>query len=143
MWQYDIYRIANDSLALALTREADWFPRGVSWSAEMARTEPPPPLITHLHETERGQLWVYVATADRNWSPDIPDPGSADWLRASFDTMVEVIDVADGAVLADYRSDEYLGGVCGTPLVYAVVPTRDGDVRVQVFDPVVVRGDDQ
>lgn len=134
MWEYELFRGHADSLASAVTREVDWFPSDVTWSREFLETEPPPPLITNLYEDDDALLWVYVAVADPDWAPDIPDAGSAEWFRNSFDTMIEVLDLANGEVLADHRSDDYLGGICGTPLVYAVTPASEQHVTVTVLE---------
>lgn len=135
MWEYKLFRGWRDSLDVALVRDVDWFPSDNAWSEEILVTEPPSPLITYLHETDDRLLWVFVALADPDWAPDIPDPGSAQWFRDSFDTMIEVIDLDEGRVLASHRFDDYLGGICGTKLVYAVTPAPDGDVTVSVFEP--------
>lgn len=135
LWEYEVFRGVGDSLSTAVLRDVDWFPSGVDYSPAFLETEPPPAQITHLYEAEHNLLWVYASVADPEWAPGIPDVGSAEWLRKSFDTMIEVIDLAEGRVLAGYRSDDYLGGVCGSPLVYAVTTTSDGDVRVALFEP--------
>ncbi|MGH7500614.1 MAG: 6-bladed beta-propeller [Longimicrobiales bacterium] len=135
MWEYRLFRGWNDTLATAVIRDVDWFPSENVWSPEILETEPPPPLIMYLHETDDRLLWVFVALADSDWAPGIPDAGSAQWFKDSFDTMIEVIDLDGGRVLASHRSDDYLGGVCGTKLVYAVTPEHTGHVMVSVFEP--------
>ncbi len=135
MWEYRLFRGRGDSLALAVIRDVDWFPSDNAWSPDILETEPAPPLITYLHETDDRLLWIFAALADPDWAPGIPDPGSAQWFQDSFDTMIEVIDLDRGRVLASHRSDAYLGGICGTKLVYAVTPAPDGHVTVGVFEP--------
>lgn len=135
MWDYTIFRGSTDSLAPAVIREVDWFPGDNVWSEEILETIPAPPLIMYLHETDEHLLWVYVAVSDPDWAPGMPDAGSAGWFRDSFDTMIEVIDLNEGTVVASHRADDYLGGICGTRLVYAVTAGNDGHVTVSVFDP--------
>lgn len=135
MWEYRLFRGWGDSLSVAVVRDVDWFPPDNAWSRDILVTEPATPLVSYLHETDDGLLWVFVPLADPDWEPDLPDPGSAQWLQDSFDTMIEVIDLDAGRVLASHRDDAFLGGICGTKLVYAVTPEPDGDVTVSVFEP--------
>lgn len=136
MWDYVIYEgNAQGELNPYIVRRADWFPSGTTWDEEILVTEAPPPLIQHVREDPAGSVWVFAVVADENWSPDIPDAGSAQWFRDSFDTIVEVMDPRQRAVLATTRFDDWLAPVCGSDVVYSVVPHTSGDTRAIVLRP--------
>lgn len=139
MWNYQLYRGSAQALVPAAVREVDWFPADNVWSSAILETEPASPLISYVHETDEHLLWVFVALADPDWASDLPDAGSAQWFRDAFDTMVEVIDLESRTVLANHRVDDYLGGICGTPMVYAVTPEAAGHVSVTVYEPSLER----
>lgn len=139
MWEYRLFRGWRDSLATAAIRDVDWFPSGTVFSLDILVTKPAAAKIMYLHETDDHLLWVFVLVADPDWKPGTPYERRAEWYRDSFDTMIEVIDLEHGRVLASRRSDDLLGGMCGTNLVYAVIPEADGNVTVSVFEPRLTR----
>jgi hypothetical protein len=134
MWEYRIYRGAMpEQLDPYLVRHVDWFPRGNTWNEDILVTDAPPPLVTHVFEDASGLVWTFVTLADEGWSSDIPDPGSAQWFRESFDTVVEVIDPSERVVLATRRFDDWLSPVCGSENMFSVVPIPSGDNRAVLF----------
>jgi len=136
MWEYEIYRgTEGGDLALYITRRADWFPTGSAWNEKILVTDPPPPLVTHVREDASGLVWTFVTVADQEWSAEIPNPGSVEWFRDSFDTIVEVIDPRQGRILATTRFDDWIAPVCGSENVYSVVSDTSGDTRTVVFRP--------
>lgn len=142
VWRYELYRWQGpDSLIQTVTREVDWFPPGGQLSPEIYVSEPPPPQLMHITVDDRGWVWTYSWVPDQNWSPNDSRSPTPEWTRANFDTMIEVIDVTAGRVLAAARSDEMLGHACNVNLAYAVVETDAGDTRVQVIQPVFVEGE--
>jgi hypothetical protein len=136
VWGYEFYRWASpDSLVETVTRQVDWFPSGGGLSAEMYVSEPPPPQLMNIVMDDRGLVWTYSWVPDRNWSPNEIQVPTPEWTRANFDTLIEVIDVKPGVVLAAARSDEMLGHACNDNLAYAVVETDTGDTRVLILEP--------
>jgi len=84
-------------------------------------------------------MWVYTLVPDEAWKPQIPMNPTYEWARLSFDTVIELIDLRSGEVVASGRYDEMLGMVCGSALAFAVVESEEEDLRVQVFRPTMIQ----
>ena len=102
------------------------------------RTRPPPPFLRHIWEDSTGLLWAYTQVPDPMWEPGLAVRMTPEWGRRTFDTVVEAIDLELGRVVARGRSDELLGAVCGSRLMYLIVETEMGNNRVVVVDPIVI-----
>ncbi len=138
MWEYALHRGSTDGeLRKVLSREVEWFPEGTTWSEDQLTVDPAPPLVTHVMAFEGGtRVGVVITLADERWSPDMPESaGSVEWFRRSFDSVLEVLDLEAGTVVASVRSDDWLAPICGTDLLYTVVPGPDGDTRAVVLRP--------
>lgn len=136
IWSYELRRWRGpDSLDLTLIREAEWFPSPSVHSADVYVKVPPPPLLLHAWEDDSGRLWTYTAVADANWRPGMGTRATPQWQERTFDTIIEVIDLPSGQLLASHRYPSRLAPVCGSPLMYTVVELPDGDLRVQVLEP--------
>lgn len=139
VWRYELHlRDTNGAIVRSVRREAPWFPPDGTFSDEVYVSEPPPPFFNHLWEAPEGQLWTYSLVPDPDWEPGLglrPDP---EWYRRTFDTVIEVLDLADGAVVARTRYDGRLGHVCGSHLMYTVVESGSEDTRMQLLEPVLV-----
>ena len=145
MWEYALYQgSATGDLRKILSREVDWFPEGTTWTEGQLTENPAPPLVTHIMALEGGtRVGVVVTLADDRWSPDMPESaGSAEWFRRTFDSVFEILDLEDGTVVASLRSDDWLAPICGTELLYTVVPSSDGDTRAVVLHPQLTEGGD-
>ncbi|HKJ02301.1 MAG TPA: hypothetical protein VJ997_07595 [Longimicrobiales bacterium] len=141
VWRYELYRWQSpDSLVQTVTRRVGWFPPDGRLSPEMYVSDPPPPQLMHIAVDDGGRVWTYSWVPDRNWAPNEARSPTPEWTRANFDTMIEVIDVEAGTVLAAARSDYMLGHACNDNLAYAVVETHAGDTRVVVLEPRLVGG---
>lgn len=91
--------------------DSDWFEASVHlWKSG----ERPHDVITALWEDEDNRVWVVFRTADEQWVPPAPsgdrdhrpsDPADAD---RDYDTVIEVIDVTSGQVIASQRFDKRL-----------------------------------
>jgi len=144
-WTYEIHRqAASGKRDLTIIRDVDWFPPGDPGSVNevMAWFEetPPPTSLRHLWETEDGLLWTYSIVPDPTWEPETADvTEDLAWVRETWDTMVEVLDIHNGTVLASARHDEYLVPVCGSELVSTVRETPAGDARAVVLAPTLTR----
>ena len=57
------------------------------------------------------------------------------WHRETFDHRVEVLDASSGRLVAVGEHEDRLSPVCGSHLMYAVVETPAGDMRVKVVEP--------
>ena len=136
IWSYELRRWrAPDTLDLEVSREVDWFRSPSVYPAGVYVTVPPPPLLLHAWEDSSGRLWTYTAVADLNWAPGMKIVPSPEWQEKTFDTVIEVIDLSTGKLLASMRHPARLGIVCNSPLMYGVDETADGDLRVSVYEP--------
>lgn len=135
-WSYELRRwAAPDTSDLSVIRKADWFSSPSVFSAEVYLTIPPPPMLLHAWEDDNGRLWTYTAVADPGWKPGMGMRVTPEWQAKVFDTIVEVIDLNSGRLLASYRHPSRLAPVCSSPLMYTVVELPDGDYRVHVLEP--------
>ena len=144
IWKYEMHRwTGSGSIVRTVMREAPWFADsfGTLTNAEVAavyRTRPPPPFLRHIWEDSTGLLWAYTQVPDPMWEPGLAVRMTPEWGRRTFDTVVEAIDLELGRVVARGRSDELLGAVCGSRLMYLIVETEMGNNRVVVVDPIVI-----
>ncbi len=117
--RYDLERFDSGGSRLAgYTRGPDWF---VSRSSEASgRLRPPLPGVRALHEDGRGRLWVLVQVPDPRWRQAFRFPERPRTEREAqpavinpdlmVDVYLEVIDVAQGAVVARRHFDESFDG---------------------------------
>ncbi len=142
MWQYRLHRYTPaDTVAGTLVRDADWFPPDDELSEDIYTKRPPPPMLSTIRQTSRDRLWTYTLVPDSHWKPGEWRQPSPTWMRETFDTRIEVIDLAHDGIFAVGRYDEWLAPVCGSDLVYTVVETPGGDTRLRVLQPVLVEPD--
>lgn len=144
-WSYEIHRWSDSGHRdLTIIRDADWFPPGdpesvnevLAWFEE----SPPPTSLRHIWETDEGLLWTYSIVPDPRWMPESAEVAEdIDWVLRTWDTVVEVLDVDEGRVLASARRDEYLVPVCSSEFVSTVSESADGDARAVVFRPFLIR----
>lgn len=136
IWSYELRRWSGpDSLDLAVIRKAGWFPSPSVFSEDAYVRVPPPPLLLHAWEDDNGRLWTYAAVADPGWRPGMGMRVTPSWQEKVFDTIIEVIDLGSGRLLASHRYPSRLAPLCGSPLMYTVVEQPDGDLRVRVLEP--------
>lgn len=77
---------------------------------------------------------------DPVWRPDIPLSPRPTWYRDTFDHVVEVIDVSASRLIASGTYEDRLAPICNSNLMYTVVETPAGDMRVKVVEPTIVDG---
>ena len=101
--KYEITEYAADGTPLGiLKREVDWFPdREVEGVVNDPAREPPHPYLTTVFVDEEGFIWTMVRLADADWAP--VDDVSSISREQRYDSIVEVIDPARGAVLRSQR----------------------------------------
>lgn len=140
IWTYELFRQESpDSLEQKVIRTVGWFPPGGEYIDGMPFSIPSPPILKHLWDEGSGRMWVYTLVPDEAWKPQIPMNPTYEWARLSFDTVIELIDLRSGEVVASGRYDEMLGMVCGSALAFAVVESEEEDLRVQVFRPTMIQ----
>ena len=141
VWSYEMSRWRSPGVRdLTIVRRVEWFPDGepASWEEVDAWyvEAPPPRMLFDLREDTEGLLWTYTLVPDERWRPG-PEPDRVDpgWSLRTYDTMIEVIDVRNAEVIAEYRHDEKLLPVCGRELLSSVRETPSGNTRAVVFRP--------
>lgn len=139
LWRYEIYRrTAIDSPVLTVRRDVEWFPPDGAYRDDMHVRTPPPPNLIAVREDREGRLWTYSIVPDPDWKPgDIPRGLPPSWWRASFDTMIEVLDLEEGTAVAQLRYDDWIGAVCNSNVIYTVTEAESGDTRMNLFEPVM------
>ena len=147
MWHYAVHEWSmagtpekSLSLMRTLVREADWFPPYPEFSTEVYQSVPPPAGLLHVWEDNDGLLRVYALLPDPDWRPGIPFNPRPTWHRKTFDHRVEVVDPSSGRLVAVGEHEDRLAPVCGSKLMYAVIETPAGDLRVKVVEPYLTRG---
>lgn len=123
-----------------LTRAVDWFPPDPDFPDEVYESIPPPTGLFHMGEDDVGRIWTYVLVPDPEWRPDIPLSPRPTWYRETFDHVVEVIDVSASRLIASGTYEDRLAPICNSNLMYTVVETPAGDMRVKVVEPTIVDG---
>ncbi len=140
-WEYQIFHIDADGRTdVVLQRDASWFPSGGRFQEGMPTTVRTPPLIRFVREIRPGLLMVVAVVPDRNWEPNISLRPSYEWGRRVFDTRIEIVDVQTDGVIASTISDEWLGAVCDSDLMYTVFEGQDLTLRVRVVRPTLSLG---
>jgi hypothetical protein len=137
MWEYEAtYWAEVDSSRLTLRRIVEWFPSGGKFDPNMYIETPPPPQLHHVWEDDAQRLWIYAVVPDADWKPDAEGfQWNPRWIDRTFDTMIEVIDLRDGKLIAESRHERWLGPVCNSNLMYEVIETDMGDTRVGILEP--------
>ena len=110
-----------------IDRDVDWFPPWDSTDVQQLRFRP---RVADLGIDAEGRLWVktYVPLADRQTARS-----AADYDRV-LDTILEVVDPATGALLAQRRFDEaHLKRVAGRDLWATARQDSSGYVMVDVW----------
>jgi hypothetical protein len=122
------------------TREVGWFPDyGRAWDLTPGR--PPYPRLRGIWEDGDGRVWIIAQVPDREWEEGvgavrriegkaiyrITDPTKA------YDTIVEVVDLSAGRLLASTRFDGVLTQTIIPGLVGEVRENADLTFRVDVW----------
>jgi len=135
-WEYALTRWDSDGNRVAdFVRSAPWFPVQTEFPPGAYITEPPPSLLTHIWEDERGLLWVFLQIPDEDWNPEVGDRVNPDWYRDTWDTVVEVIDPEARQLVATGRFPAAVGRTCDSGLVFQIT-YAGADTRVSVLEPV-------
>jgi hypothetical protein len=121
-WKYGLYRWNEaNSLAETLTRRVEWFPPNAKYPDGAFRTTLPPPALMHVWQDSSRRLWTFSLLPDPKWVPGGPARPSPQWLRSTYDTVIELIDLDKARVVATGTYDTKVGVMCGSSLMYTVV----------------------
>jgi hypothetical protein len=99
------------------------FPSGAPTRAPMAT------FVRGIYE-EKGLLWVFMQTGDPKWKIS---PGARN-MDPLMDTIVDVIDITAGRLIASQRFDRWMVPVDGCACAAAVKEDSDGIVVFEVFE---------
>lgn len=141
------YRIENWSLSGrllgAIEKAPSWFTPWESMPSDLRAEKPPPWLDSVRFAEEDGVLWCVFHVPDRNWvktsdtDPTVEAPGGSDLtldkMHDVFDTIIEVIDLRSGEVVASKRIDQRISGYLNDGKNIYTAVTRDGDIRVTLL----------
>lgn len=109
----DFYPFDGD-LRHRLVRVAEWFPPRITRN-EVTPEFGPPPSLRAVSEDANGLLWTAVIVPQPNWRDGVREARrseggylthAVDTYSQVWDTVVEVIDPAEGTVLARWQLDE-------------------------------------
>ena len=140
-WRYALEEWSDaQTFERTLIRDVEWFPPYPDFPDEVYQSVPPPTTLSGIVEDDRGRLWVNLLRPDPDWRPDIPLSPRPAWNRATFDNLIEVIDISAARVIATGKYEHKLSTMCNSHLMYALVETPLGDLRVRVVEPTIVDG---
>ena len=142
----DRYRIerwtTSGRLVSTLERSNDFFRPGAPY--EMAPDKVPPPLISSVHEDAAGRLWITIkiAAPPAIWKENFGEPRISGNGRSQypyrlygrlFHTLVEVIDVKGGRVVASQRLPFYVTAATQPGEFAAYQQDTDGNPFVDIW----------
>ncbi|HKS06435.1 MAG TPA: 6-bladed beta-propeller [Gemmatimonadaceae bacterium] len=148
VWTFfpDRYRLERWSLSGALTRvfvrTPAWFARPTTARAIIHRGEEPTPEPRAVREDSNGRLWYFASVAARDWRAALGQakttPGRPTIFpnvnrSQSYDTVIDVIDVKTGTLLASQRVDAYLQFFLADGLIAGFREDRDGQPFIDIW----------
>ncbi|HET7586123.1 MAG TPA: 6-bladed beta-propeller [Gemmatimonadaceae bacterium] len=118
--EYVIDRIdvETGTITDVIRRNASWFPSRMKPQTrpEDIRAEP---AVIDLQEDDAGRLWMLIAVPDKDWRKQLVPPQAGDQhgtvrdMQRFYDTRIEVLDPAQGRLIASLRIPEYVQQFCG------------------------------
>jgi hypothetical protein len=135
---YSIEEWGTDGrLRRIVRREVDWYPDWTNWDSNPARTRPPPRLMA-MSVDALGRLWTVSLVADAAWRPAPPVSGEGRMATAGemtelFDTIVEVIDLRRGTLLATQRFPQMMLAMPAPGVLVANSEDDKGEVVVDIW----------
>lgn len=126
-----------------VVRDAPWFPPRDDYVSGEGYSTRARPKTEGLVEPNDGTLWVAISEGDPAYEPpDLPPGAEGDPIDAyeddngRLDTVLEVLDIRQGRLLARAEVDPYLRFVStpdDEPLLYSMRTLDTGDVVVDVW----------
>lgn len=143
---YEVRRWTSDwKLQGSFRRQADWFPTDPAIRRPTFE-QPLWPTLISLHQADDGLLWAVTLVPDEHWRDAVIGKTSDGELifsqddDAIYDTIVEIIDVTAGELVAGTRLPGFISSDLGDGLFAAKVD--DGfETYVQVSRLELVKGD--
>jgi hypothetical protein len=124
--QYLVEMLSAETGAATLQfrREVSWFPpRLAPGSSLLSADVPPEPFLRDLHQDDHGYLWVLITVAGTDWRTGVrADPSGGHGIRVVdeeryYASVIEVINPAEGSVMASLRVPHHLTHFVGPRLV--------------------------
>ncbi len=121
-------------------RNVDWF-RPYTQPPRLGPEAPPSPSLERVHRDTSNRLWILITVADREWRRNLRparrgvgatryEPSHPDGI---FDTVIEVVDLESGALLASQRTSQFLWGFLGDGLVFGDGTGPDGVPKFSIW----------
>lgn len=138
-YQLELWTLTGEPVQ-RIRRIADWFPAWEEWDSRLDRA-PPPTRLMGVAQDAAGRVWTLSLVPKAGAKPLVRNstPGSApafptaaEWERID-DSMIEVIDVQRGLLLASTRVPFPISGFLTSNLVARSVPRGTADVAVVVY----------
>ena len=138
------YRLEHwDSTGVLLgviERRPDWYPPYTE-SIGPTREHAPSPMLMNAWFDAAGRLWVLGKVADAHWVAGLSAPVGGDSLTTAsisdadkvYDTVIEVLDPATGALLAQTRFDVSYPFAVEPGVIMRVLVTRNGWNRAELM----------
>lgn len=142
--QYVIERwTLSGVLEQIIERRVEWFEP--YWQTDERADQPRRPFITGIVDDHEGLLWVLVAVPGLRWQEAVePSPGNDPRFFTITDynvylnTVVEVIDLKRGRLVASGRVPRLLWGFVGDHMVYGFSEDTDGNLTIPVWNIEIV-----
>ncbi len=119
-------------------RQVDWFQ---PWTESSRGAEPPKPNVKQIAfgPEDPKLLWVLISVADPEWAPVPPQRSTKELGDSLYDSILEVIDVKSGSVLASRRFGPTLSRLTFQGLIPALRIDDANKVWMDVFMPTLHR----
>ena len=138
-YELEAWDPSSNALVRTLRRNPQWFPprdrsiSGLSWGEYR-----PESWIQDLSFDAEGNLWVVVRTARDDWKMGAKE---FEWarMRDDYQTVIEVIDVGSGRMLATASIPEHVNGFAGEGLIQSHRGGPDGRLVYDIWSLDLVR----
>jgi hypothetical protein len=125
-YQIDQWSV-DGQLRRTIVRNATWFPPHLDQRTRTPEpNHPPQPHVMAVREDDQERLWILIQVADTGWAGAVrsaetlirPEGRSTLLVQdRAYDSVVEVIDLRTGALLASRRFDQFLSAFVAEDLV--------------------------
>jgi hypothetical protein len=146
-FQYvDRYRIeqwtADGKLMQTFTRRPEWWAEPIATRSEGGDGDEPTPVARGMRDDGAGRLWVMINLAKKDWRKALGPPrlvarSGARYTITSrpalYDTVIDVIDVERGTLLASQRFPEMMMFFLGDDLLASYREDVDGEPFIDLW----------
>jgi len=134
-YRFDLVR-PDGSVLRTVQRNPEWFKNDGYVDGEVTQF-PPTPKIYGLRELPGGLLLVLLIVADSDWKPVGPRglPIGEIQPNRMYDSVIEVVDVTTGEVMAFARYNQFLHFVYGSTYLWATKENTAGEVFFDILNP--------